>query len=198
MARKQPQVTEQTRANLTSAFWSLYCEKPIEKITIREITDRAGYNRATFYLYFRDVYDLFDHLEEEVLGEVRTLVERRLLQGDMLDFSQHMGLILELAQRFEGYMPRLMAGDPTFGDRMKAIIAPLLDRFILPGVGLTPHERTVMREFYLAGILAAINAWVASPESMPIDRFISLMVLAATGQGRSGAVAEGMPRPSEG
>ena len=67
MARKQPQVTEQTKANLTSAFWSLYEEKPIEKITVREIAERAGYNRATFYLYYRDVYDLFEQLEDEIM-----------------------------------------------------------------------------------------------------------------------------------
>lgn len=56
--KRQPQVTEQTRAHLMQAFWELYLEKPIDKITIREITDRAGYNRATFYLHYRDVYDL--------------------------------------------------------------------------------------------------------------------------------------------
>ena len=49
--KKQPQVTEQTRANLREAFWNLYAERPIERISVREITDRAGYNRATFYLY---------------------------------------------------------------------------------------------------------------------------------------------------
>lgn len=48
--KKQPAATEQTRANLRAAFWSLYKEKPTGKITVREITDRAGYNRATVFL----------------------------------------------------------------------------------------------------------------------------------------------------
>ena len=82
--RKQPQVTEQTRANLTQAFWELYRDRPIEKITVREIAERAGYNRATFYLYFRDVYDLFDQLESEILEQVRMLVQKRLLLDDTL------------------------------------------------------------------------------------------------------------------
>lgn len=43
---------EKTRNNLVNAFWDLYCQKDINKITIKEITDRAGYNRATFYIYF--------------------------------------------------------------------------------------------------------------------------------------------------
>lgn len=176
MARKQPQVTEQTKANLTSAFWSLYEEKPIEKITVREIAERAGYNRATFYLYYRDVYDLFEQLEDEILAQVRGLVQDRLLQGDMLDFSQHMGLVVGLAQRFDGFMPRLMSGDPTFSDRMKEIIAPLLDRFILPDNVTDPMEQGILREFYLSGILGAINTWMLAPERIPIERLIELIV----------------------
>lgn len=173
---KQPKVTEQTRANLTEAFWTLYLEKPIEKITVREITERAGYNRATFYLYYRDVYDLFAQLEEGVLAQVRALVDERLLAGETLDFSEHMGLIIDLAQRFDGYMPRLMTGDPSFGDRLKDIIAPLLDRFILPDQGLAEDERAIMREFYLSGLLAAITTWMATDPRMPIDRLIALVV----------------------
>ena len=51
--KKQPQITEQTKDNLRSAFWTLYSSKPIDKITIKEITDLAGYNRGTFYLYYK-------------------------------------------------------------------------------------------------------------------------------------------------
>lgn len=177
--KKQPQVTEQTKANLTSAFWELYRERPIEKIAVREITERAGYNRATFYLYYRDVYDLLEQLENEILEQVRVLVDNRLLAGDRLDFSQHMDFIVRLAQRFNGYVPRLMSADPSFGERLKTIIAPLLDRFIIPEAGLNGAEQAVLREFYLSGLLGAITAWMEAPGSMSIDRLIALIVLAA-------------------
>lgn len=177
--KKQPQVTEQTRANLTSAFWELYLVKPIEKITIREITDRAGYNRATFYLYYRDVYDLLEQLEEGILTEIGALVERRLLTADTLDFSEHMGIIVELARRFDGYMPRLLACDPAFGDRLKMLIAPLLDRFIIPETGLGESEQEILRAYYLSGVLAAIGTWAAQPDHVPVDRLVGLVVAAA-------------------
>ena len=45
--KKQPHITEQTKNNLRIAFWSLYAQKPIEKISIKEITELAGYNRGT-------------------------------------------------------------------------------------------------------------------------------------------------------
>lgn len=176
MATKQPQVTEQTRANLMQAFWSLYLEKPIEKITIREITDRAGYNRATFYLYYRDVYDLFDQFEEGVLGKVRTLVNEHLMHDETLNLKQHMGLIVELAQQFDGYLPRLMSGDPSFSERLKAVITPLLDRFILNEAAPTEDERRLLREFYASGLLASINAWMTAPDRIPLSAFIDLIV----------------------
>ena len=174
--KKQPQVTEQTRANLTRAFWNLYLEKPIEKITVREITDRAGYNRATFYLYFRDVYDLLEQIEEGVLAPIRQLVQERLMRGDTLDFSQHMGAVAALAQRFNTVLPRLLSHDPSFGVRLTEAIAPLLDRFILPGGALTESEQDVLRAFYLSGLLAAITRWLEDPGDMSIERLIELVV----------------------
>ena len=123
--KKQPQVTEQTRSNLRQAFWELYAEKPVEKISVREITDRAGYNRATFYLYYHDVYELLDEIESMVLGNIERLVNERLLKGEKLEFSQHMSLILRLAQRSRDYTRVLLGphGDISFLHRIEGIIS---------------------------------------------------------------------------
>ena len=50
MTRKTT-VSETTKATLKDAFWELYQKKSIEQISVREITDRAGYTRGTFYLF---------------------------------------------------------------------------------------------------------------------------------------------------
>ncbi|HJA28303.1 TetR/AcrR family transcriptional regulator [Thermophilibacter provencensis] len=180
--KKQPQVTEQTRANLRQAFWELYAERPVEKISVREITDRAGYNRATFYLYYHDVYELLEEIEETVLGNIERLVNERLLKGDKLDFSQHMGLILRLAGRSRDYTRVLLGphGDPAFSRRLKEIISPLVDRFFLPAAELDEQARRVVREFYLSGILATIRTWTAEENPMPIDQLIQLVVRIVT------------------
>ncbi|HIZ45831.1 MAG TPA: TetR/AcrR family transcriptional regulator [Candidatus Olsenella pullistercoris] len=176
--KKQPQVTEQTRANLRQAFWELYAERPIEKISVREITDRAGYNRATFYLYYHDVYELLEEIEDDLLGGLARLVNDRLMQGDTLDFSQHMGVILRMAQEYRGYFDVLIGehGDPTFVRRFKEVIAPLLERFVLPADGLGEPERHVLLEFYYSGITAAVSAWLSEQDQLSIDQFIGLIV----------------------
>ena len=61
--------TKRTRANIKSAFMALRAKKPLEKITVKELAELAEINKATFYLHYRDIYDLADQIENEVLAE---------------------------------------------------------------------------------------------------------------------------------
>ena len=45
---------------LAESFKNLALKMPIEKITIREITEGAGVIRPTFYNHFRDKYELLE------------------------------------------------------------------------------------------------------------------------------------------
>lgn len=176
--RKQPEKTGQTKENLRTAFWELYKEKPIEKITIKEITVAAGYNRGTFYLYYKDVYDIFTQIEEELLEAIRELIDETLLRDEQLNLTQHMGLILEMTRRYSDYVSVLMSdrGDPAFVTRLKALIWPLLDSYFLGDQGHSPQELALLSEFYLSGLLSAIAKWLNDPEDMTIDQFINFIM----------------------
>ena len=78
--KKQPEVTAKTKKAFTDAFCELYSQKPIEKISVQEITNMAGYNRSSFYQHFRDVYDLLDYLEKDVLDSMR---QRQMDKGSI-------------------------------------------------------------------------------------------------------------------
>ena len=126
--KKQPHITEQTKNNLRIAFWSLYAQKPIEKISIKEITELAGYNRGTFYLYYNDVYDLLHQIEEEILGKITDVLNDSLEKNDTFDLSGQMGILLDLMQTYETYAAVLLSdhGDPHFATRLKEVVWPLL------------------------------------------------------------------------
>ena len=49
-----------TDALLAESFKELALRRPIEKITVKEITDRAGVIRPTFYNHFQDKYELLE------------------------------------------------------------------------------------------------------------------------------------------
>lgn len=67
---KNPAQVALTKQNLKDAFWSLYKTKRINQISIKEITDKAGYNRGTFYLYYQDVYDMLNQIQGEILDQL--------------------------------------------------------------------------------------------------------------------------------
>ena len=48
--------------------------KSVNKITIKELTDLVEINRGTFYLHYKDVYDLVDSIENELYEELNQTV----------------------------------------------------------------------------------------------------------------------------
>lgn len=180
--KKQPQITEQTKANLKDAFWKLYTEKPIEKISIKEITDLAGYNRGTFYLYYKDVYDIFSQIEDEVLCKVKAVLDESLQKNDTFDLSEQMGVLLEMMQTYSHYAAVLLSeqGDPRFVSRLKEILLPLLNHYFISEEGHDAYQMSLLTEFYLAGLLAAVKVWLSDPQ-MRLDEFINFMVASVFG-----------------
>lgn len=61
-----------TKKVIKETFLDLIKEKDIKKITVSEICNIADINRATFYRYYLDVYDLLDKIEEEFVSELKT------------------------------------------------------------------------------------------------------------------------------
>mgnify|MGYP003290733921 FL=1 len=50
--------SNKTKENIAKAFVALTEQKPINKITVREIAAKSGVTTVTFYNYFLDKYDL--------------------------------------------------------------------------------------------------------------------------------------------
>ena len=55
-------------------FFTALAGKELNKVTVREISDLADINRATFYHHYLDVYDLYDKVEQEILIEWNALI----------------------------------------------------------------------------------------------------------------------------
>lgn len=62
--------TERTKRSIINAFIELRTKKPLEKITIKELSELAYINKATFYSHYHDIYDLSEQLENETIASV--------------------------------------------------------------------------------------------------------------------------------
>lgn len=75
---------QETRKKIIKAFWEIYKNKNIEKITVKNITDACGIYRTTFYLHFTDVYAILEEIEDEFfshLTEIETQMGKEQYMG---------------------------------------------------------------------------------------------------------------------
>lgn len=61
---------QKTRKNIINAFLELRSKKALEKITIKELCEKAEINKSTFYSHYVDIYDLSNSLENELLRSI--------------------------------------------------------------------------------------------------------------------------------
>ncbi|WP_150272198.1 TetR/AcrR family transcriptional regulator [Paenibacillus tepidiphilus] len=65
-----------TRTLLRKVLLDLASEKPLESITVKELTDTAGLNRGTFYLHYQDIHDFYEQYKNEVLDQFNSIIKK--------------------------------------------------------------------------------------------------------------------------
>ncbi len=58
---------EHTKVRIFFAFWELWKKYDISQISVTKTANICNIHRGTFYLYYKDIYDVLDELEEYLL-----------------------------------------------------------------------------------------------------------------------------------
>lgn len=172
--KKKPEITAQTRQNLLDAFWSLYCEKRIEKITVKEITEKAGYNRGTFYEYFTDVYDVLEKLEDSLIPEIHELPPISVKDQDM---EMPLDMFMTLYEKNSKYYSVLLGdkGDPAFASKLKNSTKPVLKQAFLEKSNINPIEFDFILEFVLSSMIGIMSYWFREDKVLSAEELVSLI-----------------------
>jgi len=171
---KQSETSERTRQNLIDAFWSLYTTRRIEKITVREITTKVGYNRGTFYEYFRDVYDVLEQIEAQALPSFEEL-------PPMMDAGEvspvFVASFLSLYQeKFKVYDVLLGDnGDPAFQRKLKNSIKSTLLEMLSKKGNVNFIEVDLMLEYILSGLIGILIYAFQNRQNIPEDQLVSMI-----------------------
>lgn len=87
---------QKTRQAIRQAFLQMRKEKNLEQITVKELSELAQVSKATFYLHYRDIYDLSEQLQQEAIQKVLSYVKSPLaILEDRSQFSREMAFALE-------------------------------------------------------------------------------------------------------
>jgi AcrR family transcriptional regulator len=172
--KKQPEITAQTRQNLIDAFWFLYCKNRIEKISVKEITLKAGYNRGTFYEYFIDVHDVLEQIENALIPKINEFPPVTAPAGN-IEIPLHM--FIKLYEQNSRYYSVLLGenGDPAFAGKLKLAVKPVIKSILMKKSCLDQIEIDYILEYMLSSMIGMMSYWFGQNKSLPAERVIDLM-----------------------
>lgn len=176
-----------TAARMDEAFIALLEKKDFDYITVKEICDKAGVHRSTFYLHYETVGDLLEESTKyiidrfvecmpietaEFLEKLRTrpLDELYLITPEYLD--PYLNYIKENRRVFKTTVEKAseLRLDDAYHDLNRYVFSPILERY-----GVPEEDREYMMDFYIGGLMAVIGKWLKNDCREPTERIAAIM-----------------------
>lgn len=156
---------------LAAAAVSLLEERPLDKITVRDITDRCGLTRNTFYYHFQDIYDLLDWTLQE---DARHLVANKI---NLDNWEESIAALFVYMQ--ENRMLVLNAFHSLERDTLEKevfkLLSPLLHRLFSAQEGfdrLSEADQNFIVSVYGLGITGLFLRWIGANMMSPPEPMI--------------------------
>jgi len=176
-----------TAQRFDQALLSLLEKKPFAYITIREICEAAGVNRSTFYLHYENTADLLQEATEYLMGrfvsyfaedtaalaadyETCDLTELNFINDRYL--YPYLSFIRDNRRVFAAVLsqPMTFQSRGIFQQLFDRIFHPILNRFHYP-----EEEQRYIMLFYLNGVMAVIQEWLADECSKSIEEMSAII-----------------------
>ena len=157
-----------TQMVIKNSFIQLLKEKPLAKVTVKEICSLAEINRATFYKYYCDPYDLLDKLEQEFLAELQDSIQGSVQENIKDTITLIMVNIKANSEMYQALFSE--NGDPHFPGRIFATCYQYtainnnkrFQRF-------SPAERSWIYYFIAQGCSGILNQWIEQGMKEPVN-----------------------------
>ena len=178
-----------TAARMDEALFQLLEEKDFAYITVKEICERAGVNRSTFYLHYETVNDLLSESARYIIDKLienmpqdsaefiekiqtRPLEELHLITPEYL--SPYLNFIKDHRRIFRTAVEQssVLGLEDAYLALNRHVFAPILNRFRVPSSG----QKYIM-PFYIHGLMAIINEWLKEDCRDSVEHLISVMQL---------------------
>lgn len=176
-----------TAARMDEAFLELIEKKDFAYITVKEICERAGVNRSTFYLHYETVGDLLTESAQHIIDDFaafmphdtveflerlqcRPLEELYLITPEYL--TPYLTYIKEHRRIFRATVERasVLRMNDAYGALNRHVFIPILNRFQVP-----EEDRKYVMQFHISGLMAIINEWLKEDCKDSIEHIISVM-----------------------
>ncbi len=161
-----------TAVKMDEAFLELLNQKDFEYITVKEICEKAGVNRSTFYLHYETIGDLLNESIEYINHRFATYFSdksgfdsHRIATADAQELYlitpayliPYLAFIRDHARVFQTSVEKahLLGSEVKFEELFRHIFSPIMSRYHIP----EEHQRYLIT-FYIEGIMGIVKVWL--------------------------------------
>lgn len=176
-----------TAVRMDEALLEILEKKDYAYITVKEICEKAGVNRSTFYLHYETINDLLmesieyvhqqflDYVKLDSVGvvsRIRSCPTEELYLFTPEYLMPYLTYIKEHKRLFRTMVdnPVSLQLDKTYQRMFQHVFNPILERFQVP-----EKERGYMMAFYIQGLMAIVKSWLKNECEDSIEYIISVM-----------------------
>ena len=169
-----------TASLMDEALLLLLGEKDFERITVKELCEKAGVNRATFYLHYENLNDLLDEtisLINKRFTDSFASVEIADPREEVLTTEKFLRPYLTLIKENKRAYTVVRRKENLFNTRKafaalyQSIFSPALSAF-----GVDEKDKKYTFAFYLQGTIAIIGEWIDGNCEDDVDMIIDLIM----------------------
>lgn len=162
-----------TIEGIKEAFESLICEKAYEKITVKELCDKARINKKTFYHY----YETLDALLAEMQAELSTGFLERIKNFKLPEDLDKVNREFFLYSAEQGLSYEKITCSVVYRSMRDEMIAEVNDagwRDSKRYQRLSDFEKRLLMDFINNCTLSAYRGWIEGGKSMPLEEVIEI------------------------
>ena len=183
-----------TKRRLREGLLQLLEEKPINEISVKELTELVDVNRGTFYFHYQDIYDLLRDMEQDFFDNFdRTLSENSpALDEDgfpVLDAegAPYLHAVFSFVDDNRSFCRIMLSpnGDMKFVELVKERIDRQCRFFWqLLAPGADEAQSGIYNAFLINGLIGLIREWVNDRRDLSVESISELtatLILASVG-----------------
>ncbi|QIB67850.1 TetR family transcriptional regulator [Aminipila butyrica] len=180
----QSVTTEMTKRLMADSLKKLMAQKPLNKISIREIVEDCGVNRQTFYYHFQDIYDLFQWIIDQeivsVLGDTENFLTWQETGIYLLNYLQKNSTVVLCALNSLG---RAAIKQLIFDDVVK--VATQIITQISKDIDVDEESFQHVVHYYAIAFGALLEDWLSSGMKHSPEEVIDILDTIASGTART-------------
>lgn len=161
-----------TKYALEEALKKLLRERPLDKITIQDLTDECGISRSSFYYHFQDIYDLVEWacIEDfsKALGSKRTY---DTWEEGLTQIMEEVKNDRDFIYNIYRYMDHQMLTD-YLDKRTRGLLYDVIEEEAA-GFDVTDDQKQFIADYYTQGMVWTVLTWVEENMKTPIGDVVS-------------------------